>query len=218
MVIKHGSGPLRRFAPRTAIFSVGGALVFATTALVGCSGLPATQSAFAPSLAVPGAGLPQSLRSQRTLSWDSSQPIRKNSQTESVLHRFAGGSDGASPLAGLTNVGGTLYGTTGGEGDASDYGTVFKITTSGTESVLHRFAGGSDGASPYAGLTNVGGTLYGTTEGGGASDNGTVFRITTSGKEKVLYSFAGGNDGAYPQAGLTNVGGTLYGTTLLRGP
>jgi uncharacterized repeat protein (TIGR03803 family) len=81
------------------------------------------------------------------------------------------------------------------------------------ESILHGFTNTPDGAFPYAGLTNVGGTLYGTTIVGGEYDYGTVFTITTSGAESVLYSFAGGSDGGDPAAGLTNVGGVLYGTT-----
>ncbi|HLY03286.1 MAG TPA: choice-of-anchor tandem repeat GloVer-containing protein [Candidatus Cybelea sp.] len=150
------------------------------------------------------------------------------SGAETVLHSFAGEPDGVSPDAAvLLNVNGTLYGTTihGGSGSCSKNGisgcgTVFSITTSGKESVLHRFAGKPDGARPYAGLINVNGTLYGTTESGGANCSsrngcGTVFTITTSGAEKVLYSFKGGSeDGEYPtQAGLLDVNGTLYGTT-----
>ena len=71
----------------------------------------------------------------------------------------------------------------------------------------------SDGVDPDAGLTNVRGTLYGTTYDGGASSNGTVFTITTSGAESVIHSFAGGSDGSGPAADLINVGGVLYGTT-----
>jgi uncharacterized repeat protein (TIGR03803 family) len=139
---------------------------------------------------------------------------RRGSCTESVLHSFGSGSDGQDPLAGLTNVGGTLYGTTN-NGGASNDGTVFAITTSGAESVLHSFAGGSDGAFPaYAGLTKVGSTLYGTTRQGGASNEGTVFAITTSGAESVIHSFAGGSDGLLPYGGeLLKAGGTLYGAT-----
>jgi uncharacterized repeat protein (TIGR03803 family) len=138
------------------------------------------------------------------------------SGAESVLYSFADGSDGAFPQAGLTNVNGVLYGTTteGGTGFSGfGGGTVFSITTSGAESVLYRFAGGSDGVIPYAGLTNVKGVLYGTTWDGGADHDGTVFMITTSGAESVIYSFAGGSDGALPHAGLTNVNGVLYGTS-----
>jgi uncharacterized repeat protein (TIGR03803 family) len=137
--------------------------------------------------------------------------------TESVIYSFTNGSDGGYPYAGLISVNGTLYGTTQ-EGGASGAGTVFSITTSGTESVLHAFTGSpSDGAYPYAGVVNVDGTLYGTTNVGGASNDGTVFSITPSGTETVLYSFKGGSDGAAPYAGLLNVNGTLYGTTAVGG-
>ena len=93
---------------------------------------------------------------------------------------FSGGPDGAWPLAGLTNVNGTLYGTTVYGGTSGD-GTVFQVSTAGTEAVIYTFAGGADGANPYAGLTNVNGTLYGTTNRGGANGHGAVFNITTSG-------------------------------------
>jgi uncharacterized repeat protein (TIGR03803 family) len=145
------------------------------------------------------------------------------SGTESVLYSFKGGSDGDYPTAGLIDLNGTLYGTTldGGAGAGCGMygcGTVFKITTSGTESVLHSFAGGSDGANPYAGLVDVNGTLYGTTLNGGTTGAGTVFKITPSGTESVLHSFTSSSgDGAYPFAGLLNVNGTLYGTTFYGG-
>jgi uncharacterized repeat protein (TIGR03803 family) len=137
----------------------------------------------------------------------------KPSGKERVLHSFYG-SNGAEPAAGLVNVNGTLYGTTE-FGGPYDYGTVFAITTSGNETVLHTFGASSDdGGHPLAGLVDVNGTLYGTTNGGGAHSYGTVFAITTSGNETVLYSFGDGSgDGTYPQAGLVNVNGTLYGTT-----
>lgn len=139
------------------------------------------------------------------------------SGTETVLHSFTGNPDGASPGYGnLTNVNGTLYGTTT-KGGASNHGTIFTITTSGAESVLYSFAGGTDGAYPDAGLTNVSGTLYGTTGGGGASNNGTVFTLTAAGAENVLYRFAGGMDGSSPQSPLINVKGTLYSSTFAGG-
>ncbi len=134
---------------------------------------------------------------------------------ETVLHRFGDEEyDGWYPAAGLTDVGGTLYGTTFG-GGKSNYGTVFRITTGGSEKVLHSL-GEDDGQWPSAGLLDVNGTLYGTTQGGGkncASDGcGTVFSITIGGSEKVLHNFSG-TDGAYPQGSLVDVGGRLYGTT-----
>ncbi|HLY02941.1 MAG TPA: choice-of-anchor tandem repeat GloVer-containing protein [Candidatus Cybelea sp.] len=135
--------------------------------------------------------------------------------TETVLHSFGGNSDdGATPLAALLNVNGTLYGTTFYEG-TNKRGTVFKVTTAGTETVLYSFKSSGDGKNPQAGLININGTLYGTTEAGGANRKGTVFSITTSGTETVLYSFKGStyHDGSYPLAALLNVNGTLYGTT-----
>lgn len=137
------------------------------------------------------------------------------SGTEKVLYSF-NFKDGAKPLAGLINVKGTLYGTTsaGGEYDCYPFtcGVVFSITTAGVEKVLHDFGKGTDGVEPAAGLINVGGTLYGTTERGGAFGYGTVFSITMAGHEKVLHSFDF-TDGAFPSAGLVEVGGLLYGTT-----
>jgi uncharacterized repeat protein (TIGR03803 family) len=147
---------------------------------------------------------------------------------ESIVYRFGGGADGFAPYAGLINVGGTLYGTTiagGGSGCYNGFGcgTVFKMSTSGAETVLHTFGVGSDGAGPEANLLNVNGTLYGTTVGGGANGSGchtidtsgcgTVFLITPSGGERILHSFTGDADGGNPYGNLIDVGGTLYGTT-----
>jgi uncharacterized repeat protein (TIGR03803 family) len=144
---------------------------------------------------------------------------------ESVLYSFAGSSsDGHHPVGGLVNVGGTLYGTTTlGGGTGCGYnggcGTVFKITTSGMETVLYKFKGGSDGDQPQAALLNLNGTLYGTTENGGGTPNyGTVFAVSSSsGKEKVLHHFAGDPDGKNPVAALIDVKGALYGTTSYGG-
>jgi uncharacterized repeat protein (TIGR03803 family) len=135
--------------------------------------------------------------------------------TETVLHSFTGGSDGSYPQARLLYVGGALYGATSTGGNQScNCGTVFRVTTSGSESVLYAFKGSPDGGDPTAGLIDVNGSLYGTTNTGGQNNGGTAYRITTSGTEAVLYSFTGGSDGANPAAGLINIPGKgLYGTT-----
>jgi uncharacterized repeat protein (TIGR03803 family) len=107
-----------------------------------------------------------------------------------VLYSFKGGrGDGKNPMqAPLLDVDGTLYGTTsnGGSvpcgvryGDIHGCETVFKITTSGEESVLHSFGEPGDGKNPYAGLINVNGTLYGTATAGGTHDAGTVFSLSS---------------------------------------
>jgi uncharacterized repeat protein (TIGR03803 family) len=143
----------------------------------------------------------------------------------SLLYSFKRGNDGRDPHAGpLIKVKGTLYGTTvygGGPCHGRCFGgTVFAITTSGGETVLHSLEVGSkDGKNPRAGLIHVTGTLYGTTIHGGAASCycGTVFKVTLSGAEAVLYSFSGAPDGSGPDAGLLNVNGTLYGTTFFGG-
>ena len=130
------------------------------------------------------------------------------------LYSFKGGTDAGYPDGALTNISGTLYGTTYGGGGGYQWGTVYSIGTDGSERVLYRFKAGKDGAHPEGALVNLNGTLYGTTYQGGASGSGTVFAITTAGKEHVVYSFKGGKDGQYPYCTLLADGGSLYGTTF----
>lgn len=141
-----------------------------------------------------------------------------SSGSESVLHSFMNGKDGALPLASLLSFNGVLYGTTVDGGGASGEGVVFKVTTSGTETVMHRFGLSPDGANPYGSLINVDGKLYGTTAGGGKYSLGTVFTITTSGSEHVLYAFGKSTkDAATPSASLLSISGVLYGTSAYGG-
>ena len=77
------------------------------------------------------------------------------SGTETVLYSFKGETDGMDPEANLLNINGTLYGSTvlgGGSGcrGGQGCGTIFKVTMSGTETVLYRFEGRTDGAKPVA--------------------------------------------------------------------
>ncbi len=139
---------------------------------------------------------------------------------ERVLYRFASGTDAQDPEATLVVAKGTLYGTSvygGGSGcGGAGCGTVFSVSAAGKESVLYSFAGGSDGARMYSGVTYFHGKLYGATlEGGsgcGSTGCGTIFELSLSGKKRVLYRFGGTSDGAFPN-GLTAAGGVLYGTT-----
>jgi uncharacterized repeat protein (TIGR03803 family) len=133
------------------------------------------------------------------------------------LYNFGKGSDGRNPKAALIDVNGALYGTTY-KGGVNGDGTVFSMSTTGTEKVLYSFQGGSDGANPSASLLAVKGVLFGTTEyGGGKIDGGTAFKISTGGREKVLHSFGPVPDGLNPVASLIDVKGTLYGTTYQGG-
>src|SRR6185369_4971707 len=129
-------------------------------------------------------------------------PTDASAQTLTSLHSFpADPGDGALPQGGLiADATGNLYGTTLGGGIGNGYGTVFKLTPAGTESVLHAFTGG-DGAFPgNTLLADAARSLYGTTAGGGVNNYGTVFKLTLNSdgtySHSVLYNFAG-----YPSDG-----------------
>ena len=134
---------------------------------------------------------------------------------ETVLHSFTGGADGGVPEAGvIMDQAGNLYGTTT-KGGTANFGVVYELDSSGQETVLHSFAGGTDGEAPVAGvIRDAAGNLYGTTVAGGAGGSGVVYRVNAAGGETVLYTFTGGMDGAQPRGGLiADAAGNLYGTT-----
>jgi len=143
---------------------------------------------------------------------------------ERVIHYFSGANrplDGVSPSGGLViTANGTLYGTTyAGGGGGVGKGTIFGLTPDRSryrEKVLHRFSG-SDGATPYAGLTaGPGGALYGTTAYGGVHGWGTVFQfVPATAKLTTVHAFgARYQDGAGPAGPVTlDSRGNIYGTT-----
>jgi uncharacterized repeat protein (TIGR03803 family) len=130
---------------------------------------------------------------------------------ETVLHSFTGYPDGDNATGALTLSGGNFYGTTF-FGGANGLGTVYKLTPTGTETVLYSFTGGTDGATPYDSVVaDHAGNLYGTTESGlqnGPAPFGTVYKLTpgcgTQWCLTVLHTFTGyPNDGAHPYYDLT---------------
>lgn len=145
-------------------------------------------------------------------------------QTYSVLHSFAGGTDGGTPGPIIRDATtGNIYGVTTDAGAGGcEYpgcGTVFELTPAGVESVLHSFTGDPDGASPLDIFLDAKGNLFGTTLFGGADGDGTVFRISANGRETVLHSFKGGADGDEPSSGLIQDPntGNFYGVTASGG-
>ena len=93
--------------------------------------------------------------------------------TFAVLYTFTGGTDGSGATGVIRDAAGDLYGTTvegggtGGVCGSFGCGTVFKLDSTGTQTVLHRFTGGADGFFPSAGLVlDASGDLYGTSKGG----------------------------------------------------
>src|ERR1017187_409046 len=152
------------------------------------------------------------------------------SGTETTLYSFGSSpTDGVNPQAGLVQGSdGNFYGTTFAGGVTSTnceycygYGTVFRISPSGTFTSLYSFGNSpTDGFEPQAGLVQGSdGNFYGTTSGGGTYGGGIVFRISPSGSYTNLYSFGGSpNDGSDPVAGLVQGSdGNFYGTTLAGG-
>lgn len=155
-------------------------------------------------------------------------------QTYNVVHNFTGGTDGATPLAGMTiDRADGLYGTTSA-GGGQGFGTVFRLVHSGHDwhfFLLYTFQGqtdqSSDGGAPYARVViGPGDLLYGTTHFGGDGPGckawygcGTVFSLKPGKavgpwEETVLYRF-GTDGGSNPDYGdvVFDQAGNLYGTT-----
>jgi uncharacterized repeat protein (TIGR03803 family) len=147
---------------------------------------------------------------------------------EKTLHIFPFTSgDGYTPSSGVTiDSSGNLYGATQSGGGSTGCGgrgcgVIYKLTPSGSETILYSFTGNADGAIPGASpILDAAGNLYGTASLGGdlscplgqGEGCGTVWKLDTSGNLTVLYSFTGGTDGAGPEAGLVmDSSSNLYG-------
>jgi uncharacterized repeat protein (TIGR03803 family) len=130
-----------------------------------------------------------------------------------TFHSFAFDDiDGFDPFGLVEGPDGDFYGTTS-DGGSGGFGTVYKITATGTFTLLHTFAN-TDGSDPQAPLVQGrDGNFYGTTGAGGANGDGEVFSVTPSGVLTVLHSFDVG-DGYVPVAGLIEaIDGNFYGAT-----
>jgi uncharacterized repeat protein (TIGR03803 family) len=135
--------------------------------------------------------------------------------TFTVLRHLAAQTDGGNPYGNLfQNTDGVLYGMnrSGGAGTA---GTAFKITTSGTFTLLHSFVATTEGSAPNGGFVKGNdGNFYGMTSADGIYTNGTIFRMTSSGTVTVLVSFYGARYGNMPQESLLKgKDSAYYGTT-----
>jgi len=157
---------------------------------------------------------------------------------ETVLYSFTGGADGALANSNLVrDEEGNLYGATQNGGSAcaasvlygeNGCGVVFKLDSSGNETVLHTFSGGTDGGFPSGMTMDHEGNIYGITSFGGNMNCsggfwagygcGVVFKLDRRGNETVLYSFSGVPDGALPFSFLTiDERGNIYGAAQFGG-
>lgn len=156
-----------------------------------------------------------------------------SSGKETVLYTFGGfnGPDGNFPSSTLVaDAAGNLYGTTiaGGSNHtgicfSSGCGIIFKMSPSGTETILYSFTGGADGLGPNGLIFDGAGNLYGTARWGGQGGQhgeccGTVFKLAPDGILTTLYTFAGGANGEAPAGSLVlDKSGNLYGATSFGG-
>jgi uncharacterized repeat protein (TIGR03803 family) len=136
-----------------------------------------------------------------------------------VLYNFQGRADGASPQGPLVrDADGNIFGAAAEKG-AHNAGTIFKLASNGTLTVLHSFTGGRDGKTPQGALLlDKAGNLFGSAFAGGDTGNGTIFQVSKSGGFRRLHSFSGAVDGTNPNGALIrDSGGNIFGTAQLGG-
>jgi uncharacterized repeat protein (TIGR03803 family) len=142
--------------------------------------------------------------------------------TYTVLHQFAGGSDGNYPYGPpILASDGNFYGATSGTPNSVN-ATIYKYTSGGVYSVIYTFDQSTTGVLAYGLTQGTDGLLYTTTNGGGAQNSGTLVKLTTSGVLKQTHTFNGANDGNNGPtepigAPMQASDGNFYGTTQAGG-
>jgi uncharacterized repeat protein (TIGR03803 family) len=132
---------------------------------------------------------------------------------EKVVYSFGNAPDGNNPGSNVMS-GGKVYGVTisGGDGACNNgdpgCGTVFEVTLTGTETILHNFTGGSDGRYPYLLVKGPAGSMYGLSRN---VDNtvATVFKVSATGQFSILYN---GSFASKITTIIAGPSGSLYGT------
>jgi len=138
--------------------------------------------------------------------------------TLTTQHSFVNGTDESVPIyTTFQGQDGNTYGVSLGQYNGQ-YGEFFKVSSSGTFTVLHDFTF-TDGANPNLPIQGTDGNFYGTTSLGGTKNFGVVYKMTPTGKTTVLHNFIGyPTDGTYPKGILVQgKDGNFYGVTYQGG-
>ncbi|MBV8976700.1 MAG: hypothetical protein JO261_02135 [Alphaproteobacteria bacterium] len=131
-----------------------------------------------------------------------------------TLYAFSGGSDGGAPLSLVQDSQGNLFGTTAA-GGANGHGTVFKLTPSGTETVIYSFPAGRGGPIGNIAMDSHG-NILGVTYDGGDHGYGSVFLVAQDGFERDIIDFDGSSDSGSPRGGvIVDSHDNIYGTTTV---
>jgi uncharacterized repeat protein (TIGR03803 family) len=147
--------------------------------------------------------------------------VPAQAQTVTTLYDFVTNSSVTQQPSGVIAQGrdGNFYGIT----QSPDRGTIYKVTPSGTFTLLHTMASDlSEGANCNGLILGSDGNFYGTCLYGGANSIGnglgTIIKVTPAGVLTVLHSFTGQNargstDGCYPRGVPVQASdGNFYGT------
>ncbi len=142
-------------------------------------------------------------------------------QTPTTIYNFGlvSGDIGVPTAYGTAVQGrdGNIYGATGSGGPNAG-GGVYKITPTGTESVVVAFPRGLSYCNPGVTLGNDG-NFYGTCVAGSVYNYGLLYKVTPAGTYTDLHDFSAANgDGGQPNGPpVAASDGNLYGTTELGG-
>ena len=142
-----------------------------------------------------------------------------SSGTVSIVRHLNSITDGSAPTGELIKgFDGNFYGLTSG-GGTNTYGTIFKMSSTGTYTVLRHLSYATDGTNPRGHLVQgKDSAFYGITYGGGSFGYGTIFKITTAGVFTVLRHMNRPTDGGQSYSSLVEgKDGNLYGITYAGG-